>query len=176
MEWILMDTKIANQVVRKAVVSLPKEGIRVASVGNLYRFMVASEDTGGKYAMLELTVPPGKGGPFHIHTLEEEAFYVLEGEMTFYTDERTVVAPPRTLINFPIDTIRGFRNNTDRDVIMLAVLAPAGLENMWLEEGAGIILRNPSDPVPPAQPGASDCPISAQQYGVKIIPEDLPRH
>jgi len=165
---------VASHTIRECTVSRPNEGIRVASVGNLYRFLVTTQATNGAYAMLELTVPPGKGGPFHIHTREEEAFYVLEGQMAFYTETERILAGSGTFINFPVHTIRGFRNESEHDVRMLAVLAPGGLEQMWLEEGIGILLTDAAQSAPAVEPGASECPSNAQRYGVEILPRELP--
>jgi len=54
----------------------------VAVVGDVYRFLATGEDTNGKYALLEAIVPPGGGPPPHVHSREEEGFYILEGEIT----------------------------------------------------------------------------------------------
>ncbi|MEQ8788802.1 MAG: cupin domain-containing protein [Pirellulaceae bacterium] len=65
-----------------AITRKPSEGRRIGVVGDLYRFLATGEETGGKYAMWEAIVPPGGGPPPHIHSREEESFYVLEGQMT----------------------------------------------------------------------------------------------
>src|SRR5437764_1283864 len=67
-----------NPVIRK-----PADGRAIAVVGDVYRFLATGEDTDGKYALWEATVPPGGGPPPHVHSREEEGFYVLEGEITF---------------------------------------------------------------------------------------------
>ncbi len=46
-------------------------------------------------------MPPGGGPPFHIQIREEEAFYILEGEVTFYGEDGEVVAGPGTHLNIP---------------------------------------------------------------------------
>jgi quercetin dioxygenase-like cupin family protein len=43
-----------------------------------YTFLVTGEESGGAYFAMEAIVPPGGGPPPHIHTLEDETFYVLE--------------------------------------------------------------------------------------------------
>ena len=49
----------------------------------MYRFLATGEDTNGNYAIWEAIVPPGHGPPSHVHSREEEGFYILEGEITF---------------------------------------------------------------------------------------------
>ena len=65
------------------VVRKPAQGRTIAVVGDVYRFLATGEDTNGKYALWEAIVPPGGGPPPHVHSREEEGFYVLEGEITF---------------------------------------------------------------------------------------------
>lgn len=87
----------------------PNEGQTVAIVGDVYRFMATGDDTDGRYAMFEAVVRPGGGPPPHIHSREEESFYVLEGEITFFsasvnihTRTRQVEQPPALLTFFTI--------------------------------------------------------------------------
>src|SRR5262249_32876090 len=68
------------------------EGRTIAVVGDVYRFLATGEDTDGKYALWEAFVPPGGGPPPHVHSREEEGFYVLEGEITFVVGDRRHVA------------------------------------------------------------------------------------
>jgi uncharacterized cupin superfamily protein len=42
--------------------------------------------------MWEAIVPPGGGPPPHIHSREEEAFYILEAEITFQINDQRLVA------------------------------------------------------------------------------------
>ena len=75
----------------------PAEGRTIAVVGDVYRFMATGEDTNGKYAMWEAIVPPGGGPPPHVHSREEEGFYILEGEITFMIGERTCCCNSRNV-------------------------------------------------------------------------------
>src|SRR5262249_2422190 len=92
-------------------------------------------DTNGKYALWEAIVPPGGGPPPHVHSREEEGFYVLEGEITFTVGGERVVATAGTFANMPIGTPHSFRNESSRPGRMLISVAPAGLEQMFFEVG-----------------------------------------
>ena len=70
----------------------PPQGHTVAVVGDVYRFLATGKDTNGKYALWEALVPPGGGPPPHVHSREEEGFYVLDGEITFTVNGERVVA------------------------------------------------------------------------------------
>ena len=50
-------------------------------------YVPAGEQSGGAYFAMEAFVPPGGGPPPHIHTLEEETFYVLDGRCGFRVGE-----------------------------------------------------------------------------------------
>ena len=42
------------------------------------------DDTDGAYGLVEILVPAGVGSPWHVHPEEDEWFYVLDGELTFW--------------------------------------------------------------------------------------------
>src|SRR5580765_5592921 len=113
----------------------PTEGRTIAVVGDVYRFLATGEDTGGHYALWEAIVPRGGGPPPHVHSREEEGFFVLEGEITFTVNGEGVVAAAGTFANMPVGTPHSFKNESDRPAKMLLAVAPAGLEQMFFEVG-----------------------------------------
>ena len=76
----------------------PGEGPAFSAVGDVYRFLATGEQTGGAYVLSEARVLPGGGPPPHVHRREDEAFFVLEGEITFTLGNRKVVAQPGSFI------------------------------------------------------------------------------
>ena len=64
------------------VLRSPGKGRTISVVGDVYRFLATGAETNGKYALWEAIVPPGGGPPPHVHSREEEGFYILEGEIT----------------------------------------------------------------------------------------------
>ena len=68
----------------------PGEGKIVWAAGDHYTFKVTGQDTGGTYSLFEGLVPPQAGPPLHFHQREFEAFYILEGNLTFHTRESSV--------------------------------------------------------------------------------------
>ncbi len=142
------------------------EGLTIAVVGDLYRFLATGEETGGKYAMWEATVFPGGGPPPHIHSREEESFFVLEGEITFQLGDERIVAPAGTFANMPIGSLHSFKNNTDRPARMIISIAPAGLEKMFIEVGQPAA---PGDQAAPPSPAEIEKLLAAApRYGVEI--------
>lgn len=147
------------------------EGRTISVVGDVYRFLVTAQETGGTYAQFEATVPPGGGPPLHIHSREEEGFFVIEGEVTFQINDETIVAGPGMFANVPRGVKHGFRNESDTPARMLITLAPAGLEEMFfavghpLEEGSTI-------PVPPTLEDIQKLIEIAPNYGIEILHPD----
>jgi uncharacterized cupin superfamily protein len=50
-------------------------------VGELLTFKIGGQDADGAFAFVEEVTPPQGGPPPHLHTREDETFYVLEGEL-----------------------------------------------------------------------------------------------
>ena len=95
------------------VIRSAAEGRTVAVVGDVYRFLATGEDTNGKYALWEAIVPPGGGPPPHVHSREEEGFYVLEGEITFTVNGERIVAKAGMFANMPVGTPRSGADAAD---------------------------------------------------------------
>jgi quercetin dioxygenase-like cupin family protein len=62
----------------------PDAGEAYWLLGMLQTIKIGRDDTAGQYGLLEIVVPEGVGSPWHVHPEEDEWFYVLEGEMTFW--------------------------------------------------------------------------------------------
>jgi len=150
----------------------PSEGRTIAVVGDVYRFLATGEDTDGKYALFEAIVGPGGGPPPHVHSREEEGFYVLEGEIRFLIDGKSVVATAGMFANLPVGIPHSFKNETSRPAKMLISVAPAGLENMFFEIGVPVPQGATTAP-PPTKEDIEKLLAVAPKYGIEIR---LPKH
>jgi quercetin dioxygenase-like cupin family protein len=137
-------------------------------VGDVYRFLATGEETNGKYALFEALVPPGGGPPPHVHSREEEGFYVLDGEITFTVNGERVVAKAGTFANMPVGTPHGFRNESDRPARMLISVAPAGLEQMFFEVGVPLA-EGATAALPPTKAEIEKLLAVSPGYGVTIL-------
>jgi quercetin dioxygenase-like cupin family protein len=150
----------------------PAEGRTIAVVGDVYRFLATGEDTNGRYATWEAVVPPGGGPPPHVHSREEEGFYVLEGEITFTVNGERVVAAAGTFANMPVGTPHSFKNESDRPARMLISVAPAGLEEMFFEVGVALA-EEATTAMPATHEEIEKLLAVAPKYGIEIL---LPAH
>ena len=80
--------------------------------GDLYRFLVTGEETGGAYFAMEAVVPPGGGPPPHIHRNEDETFYVVEGTMDFLLGDAWIAAGVGDFVGVPISQLEVFPGST----------------------------------------------------------------
>src|SRR5215469_14657321 len=119
---------------------MTKEIVAQAGTGPVYRspidqvrFLITGEQTGGAFFMAEVSVPPGCGNPPHIHTREEEAFYLKQGTLTVQVGGKTVTASAGDTVCLPKGVAHCFQNNGSVDVKALVVAVPGGLEKFFEE-------------------------------------------
>ena len=121
------------------------EGKAISAIGIPLTFKAVGLDTGGAYSLLEFSIT-GEGPPPHVHKNEDEAWYVVEGELTVLLGERTVKAPAGSFIFAPRGLVHRFWNEAAEPARVLALISPAGLEKMFEELGESV----------PAAPRPSD--------------------
>jgi mannose-6-phosphate isomerase-like protein (cupin superfamily) len=95
-------------------------------VGNV-EFLARTADTPRfNFSIIEIEV--GRVLESHVHDAEDDAFYILEGELTFSFDGGEATAGPGTFVLVPPGVEHGFRNAGADPVRMLNIHAPAGFD------------------------------------------------
>ncbi len=150
----------------------PNEGRTIAVVGDVYRFLALGDDTNGKYSIWEAIVPPGGGPPLHVHSREEEGFYIIEGEITFTVNGQKIVATAGMFANMPVGTPHSFKNESNKPAKMLISVAPAGLEQMFMEVGVPLT-EGATTAMPPTKEEIEKLLAVAPKYGIEI---QVPSH
>ena len=109
-------------------------------------FKALGSDTGGRFSLMERTLPPGgRMPPPHRHAGNDEAYFVLDGTVEFKIDGQSELAGPDTFYLVPAGTAHTFGNTSSQPARLLVLHAPAldeyfsDLEMLW------------SAPVPPTQ-------------------------
>jgi len=145
----------------------PGQGRSIWVVGDRYTIKASGEETGEAFALIEALVPPGGGPPPHRHTREDEAFYVLAGEIAFHADGRSFTAGAGSWVTLAKGSVHGFRNDGPGDARMLICVTPAGLERFFLE-----VVRPTVDgeegPCPPTPEDIGKLLAAAPKYGLEI--------
>ena len=117
------------------------------------------QTTNGAFGLVENLMPPGFSSPYHTHHLEDEAFYVLEGDMAFVCDGDWTIAGPGTYVFGPRNIPHGFKVLGDAPARMLLLCAPGGFDQFVVEM---------SEPTP-APPDMAKLMAVAAKYRVDIL-------
>ena len=147
----------------------PGEGDAFFVVGDVYRNLASSRQTGGVYTLHEIRVSPNNGPPPHIHSREDESFFVLEGELDFQIGDEKITAQPGTFIQGPRGIAHSFKNNTQFPARMLVFIAPAGFEN-FVNEFARPVASFDSPAIPASKDEIDKLLAAAPKYGLQILP------
>jgi quercetin dioxygenase-like cupin family protein len=116
------------------------------------RLIATATGTGGRFTVLEQVTPPGWGPPRHIHSREDEIFYILEGTYELHVnDERRTVSAGASAV-LPRHVPHGFRNVASTPGRLLSVITPGGLEQYFLAVAKCSPPPNPAQLVELAQP------------------------
>ena len=110
----------------------PDEGRKLNAVDHPFTFKAISSDTDGHYALFE-SILYGGGPGQHTHENEEEAFYVIEGNLKVLLGENIIEAKPGSFVLVPRGTIHTFFRSDENPVKMLVIISPAGFEDFFFE-------------------------------------------
>jgi quercetin dioxygenase-like cupin family protein len=153
----------------KAILQQPGQGPSYWVHGDLYTFKAVGEDTGQVYALVESLVQPQSGSPPHIHSLEDEAFYIQEGEFEFQLDDQTIVVTTGSFLHSPKGQLHRFTNIGSKPGKLLIWVTPSGLEKFFAE--VGLPVEDPTAAPPSVSPADIERMLaSASKYGLEIFP------
>lgn len=99
--------------------------------------LLRTEQTAGAVSAVALTIPAGWAGPPLHHHAFDEAFYVLEGEVTFQLGDELVTAGPNTGAFAPADSLHTLANLSAERSRYLLLCTPAGFERRFDADPAG---------------------------------------
>jgi len=92
------------------------------------KVLLRSEQSGGHVSVIENVLPAGAAGPYlHTHHFDE-AFYVLEGELTFRVEDELLTATAGDVAFAPRNVAHTLANRSDAPARYLLVCTPAGFE------------------------------------------------
>lgn len=105
-------------------------------VGEETLVKVGPSDSDGQLAVFHLVAPPMSGPPRHVHTREDEWFYVLEGELVFEIDGERILVGPGGSVWLRRGVVHAYQNFTDRDARLLIATTPGEFCNFFVELSA----------------------------------------
>jgi quercetin dioxygenase-like cupin family protein len=124
-----------------------------------------AQKTDGAFGLVESVMPPGFASPYHTHHVEDEAFYVIEGDMAFVCGGNWMPAKAGTFVFGPRGIAHGFKVVGDTPARMLLLCTPGGFEQFVVD------LSEPA----PAPPDMAKLVTVAAKYKIDIhgpLPEE----
>jgi quercetin dioxygenase-like cupin family protein len=134
-----------------AFVCRAHEGEAVWLAGDTYTVKLPGHQVGEQFALVHFAIPPGGGPVPHLHSQEFEAFVITQGEVELYADGEVLTAHPDDVALLPANITHCFKNRTNSQAQMIAVVAPAGFDRFLSTVGR------------PAVAGLSAPPVDAEE-------------
>jgi quercetin dioxygenase-like cupin family protein len=161
--------------VRGAFVREPGDAPGVWAMGSLFEMVATGGDTAGAMDVALVTQPPGVATPLHVHTRESEAFYVLEGTMTYRAGDAVHRLAAGWFIYLPSGIPHAFRVTGDAPVRFLGLTLPGGLMDLYSQVGIPAAERRlPGNDGLPMQTEISRWNEVGPRYGLRVVGPPLP--
>jgi quercetin dioxygenase-like cupin family protein len=144
----------------------PEDGEAFWGLDNsLWSLKATAEQTGGRFSLIEEIAPRGEGTPLHVHREDDETFYVLEGELTFYLDnEQPIPASAGSFVHIPGGVVHAFK--VDSETARYLIITTLQHERFY----RAISEPAQSRTLPPERPLAMEKVMdAAQEYGVEAL-------
>lgn len=127
-----------------AVIHLPEEAPRLNVAG--HPMLVLSTARESRHAsMFDWVVPPRFATGLHVHRVQEETFYVLDGVCEWRIGDRVVTARRGAYVFIPPGVAHDIRNPGDTPARLLMTVSPPGHER-YFEALAGLTAEGRPDP------------------------------
>ena len=149
-----------------AVVRKPGEGEPVWFLGNLMVVKATAATTNGAYGLVESLIPAGSSPPLHIHEREDDAFWILEGDVTFRCGDEIFTATPGSYVFLPRNVPHTFRVEGTKPARVLTLITPGGGEAFFVEGG------RPAERAtlpPPSAPDLARVRQVANKFGSEFV-------
>lgn len=151
----------------------PGEGEALWFLGSLLTIKASGGTSGGACSVIEHRSPRDSGSPLHVHQREDEWFYVMAGELTFWVGGEVTVAPAGSFVFGPRGIPHTFVVSSD-EAHFLLVAEPGGFDAFVREVGEpAAALEIP--PAPTSPPDVEALVRVAATYGIDIVgPPGIP--
>ena len=158
---------------RRPYLLRPGEGTAVWSLGGRFTTKVPGDAAAGRFALVEALAFQSTEPPLHVHHREDEAWYILDGQMTFYVGDAAFEATSGSFVYAPLGIPHTFTVDVEPTRV-LVFASPAGFEHFALELGEPAVGEEP--PPSLAVPPPSVLGPVAMRYGIEVVgpPRRLP--
>ena len=123
-----------NQAIQQALLTKPTLENSIHYIAHTFSFLVTGKETNGAFSLMHCHFRKDFMAPPHYHKLEDESFYVLEGEINFHVGDKSFVAGPGEFVFLPKNVPHHFNLVTDTAKALMQI-SPAGFEVFFREFG-----------------------------------------
>jgi quercetin dioxygenase-like cupin family protein len=124
-------------------------------------------DTAGQMTIVEVTEPPGAEAPLHVHHREDEAFWILEGEVTLEVGGTTIEARAGDYAWGPRDVPHRYTVGPN-GCRMLFICVPGGFEDLVMAMSEPARART-LPPPPEGEPDWERMQAIAREHGCEVL-------
>jgi len=137
----------------------PRSDRSLRYMGGFMTIHADSQNTNGKFALIEFSGAPGGEPPLHVHTNEDEMFYVLEGKLKVHRGGEELILEPGDSAFAPRNIPHTFKilSSYARGLVYIT---PGGFENYFRE-----LSGDPAELPSPAR-----IVKTASRYGITFLP------
>ena len=134
--------------------------------GMLVTWIATAEQTGGEFILIEESAPGGTAIALHVHPQDDESFYILEGELTFYIEDgQPIPASAGSFVHIPKGYVpHAFQVDSETARFLVLTRPPHEHFIRAIAEPAQSLTLPPASPPDMEKVGAA-----AQQYGMEIL-------
>jgi quercetin dioxygenase-like cupin family protein len=129
---------------KTAVIVMPGEGRTLALAGQPLVVLVTGQDS-KHTCMFDWMLPSGFSTGLHVHKVQEETFFVVEGECEWQIGDQHIAAKPGTYVFIPPGTPHNIGNSSGKLARMIMTVSPPGHENYFEELSALVARGGPPD-------------------------------
>lgn len=121
--------------------------------GGFFKVLISPEQTAGNMALIDMTLPRGVEPPMHVHSREDETFYLLDGAITFFIGDTVKKAVVGDAVFAPRQIPHHFVIESE-SVRFLTLITPGQLLEYFMEFSAAIV----DEPkiIPPQEPPSQE--------------------
>lgn len=149
------------------------EGESLWAFGSLITIKASADTTAGGVSVIEHLSPGGSGSPLHVHRNEDEWFYVIDGELTFWVGGGVISAAAGAFVYGPRNVPHTYLVASPM-ARFLVVAEPGGFDKFVRELSQPAL--TPTAPPPASEPPDIDKIVAtAARYGIEILgPPGIP--
>ncbi len=146
----------------KAFISKPAPGNTRAIPGATFSFLVRSNETSSRLSLAKIEVQHGNEPPAHIHTREDEYYYILKGSIKFTAGNEIFIANEGDTVFLPMNVMHAFEVQDEKAEVLMW-MTPGNLDEWFWDNSIAAPDMKPL-PLPQGPP-----PPEAIEHFVKTL-------